>query len=330
MFSKKFFGVVSLIILFLSFVSALSAQTNETDEVIKVDVALVNIPFSVSDRDGRMIAGLNLQNFQLFEDGKPQKIEYLSTQDNPLNIVLLLDSSISAQDIFEKIKNAAAEFIKELRPADSCMIISFDEAARVKSEFTNNQKTLDNAIKRISLSQKNGTLLRDTISVTVEKELTKVKGRKAIIVISDGKDVGSAITQNELLYNLNESDAPVYSVIYPNNSIPFSANSQNKNQISKVDPKKFKLFQSEQLKKTAEGVEYLSKVSEITGGRIFQKEINNLSEAFNTIAEELRKQYLISFYPDDSNYDVSKHQLRIKVDKKNAVIRMKNINLLKK
>lgn len=330
MLAKKFFGGLSLLFLFLSFVSGLSAQTNDADEVIKVDVALVNVPFSVSDRDGRMIAGLNLQNFQLFEDGKPQKIEYLSTQDNPLNIVLLLDSSISAQDIFDKIKNAAAEFIKQLRPADSCMIISFDETARVKSEFTNNQKTLDNAIKRISLSQKNGTLLRDTISVTVEKELKKVKGRKAIILISDGKDVGSSTTQNELLYSLTESDAPVYSVIYPDKSIAFSANWQSKNQPIKLDPKKFKQFQAEQQKKSVEGVEYLGKVSETTGGRIFQKEINNLAEAFNTIAEELRKQYLISFYPDDSNYDISKHQLRIKVDKKNAVIRMKNNILLKK
>ena len=70
-------------------------------------------------------------------------------------------------------------------------------------------------------------------------------------------------------------------------------------------------------------------MSDITGGRNYRKEIDNLGEAFNNIAEELRKQYLISFYPDDANYLSSKHQIKIKVDKQNAVVRMKNYTLLK-
>lgn len=322
---KQLFTTITLII-FVS--TSLFAQTTEDDEVIKVDVALVNIPFSVSDREGRAILGLTAQNFSLFEDGKPQKVEYLSTQDTPLNIVLLVDASQSAQEIFDKIKNAASQFIKQLRPTDRCMVVSFDNTARVKSEFTNNQNTLENAIKKIVLSQKGGTLLRDTISVMVEKELVKVKGRKAIILITDGKDAGSSITNNDLLYQLSESDAPIYSILYQNDRILLPTNGQN--QPLKVDQKKFKQFQIQQQKKNIEAAEFIEKMSDITGGRIYRKEINNLGEAFNTIAEELRKQYLISFYPDDANYNVSQHQIKIKVNQNNAVVRMKNYVRLNK
>ncbi|MBX7169388.1 MAG: VWA domain-containing protein [Pyrinomonadaceae bacterium] len=333
MLSKKFFAVIALIILSVSLSLSLAAQTKEDDEVIKVDTALVNVPFSVSDREGRSISGLSLQNFTLFEDGKAQKIEYLSTQDTPLNIVLLMDTSQSAQEIFDKIKNAAAEFIKQLRPADRCMVITFDEAARVKNEFTNNQKVLDGTIRKTALSQKPGTLMRDTINVTINKELAKIRGRKAIILITDGKDAGSAISKNDLLYRLAESDAPVYSVVYESARILFPNMAQNspntKPQTYQMSQKQIEQIKAEHQKKNIEAADFLGKVSEVTGGRIFRQEINNLAEAFNGIAEELRKQYLISFYPNDENYDISKHQIKIRVDKTNAVVRMKNYTLLK-
>ena len=82
-------------------------------------------------------------------------------------------------------------------------------------------------------------------------------------------------------------------------------------------------------KKNEEAADFMGQMSDITGGRTYRKEINNLGEAFNQIAEELRKQYLIGFYPDDSNYDASRHQIKIKVDKNNVVVRMKNYKLLK-
>ena len=332
---KQFFSVVTLIIFLFAFDSILLAQTINDEEVIKVDVSLVNIPFSVSDREGRSIQGLKIQNFTLLEDGKPQKIEYLSTQDAPLNIVLLLDTSQSAQEIFEKIKNAATEFIKQLRPSDRCMIISFDRSGRVESEFTSDKIKLEKVIKKSVISQKPGTLMRDTIFVTVDKELTKVKGRKAIVLITDGKDAGSAIKKEDLLYRLAESDAPIYSIFYEsiNLNLPTilqkTAKEPAKNQIYQLSQKQISQIQAIKQKNNEEAADFLGQMSDITGGRTYRKEINDLGDAFNNIAEELRKQYLIGFYPDDSNYDASKHQLKIKVDKNNVAVRMRNNQLLK-
>lgn len=332
MVCRKSFAVLMMVVFLLCGSSQLFAQvpeTNEDDEVIKVDTALVNVPFSVSDREGRSILGLKAENFTLFEDGKPIKIEYLSTQDNPLNVVLLLDTSRSAVERFDKIKNAASEFIKQLRTNDKCMIVSFDLAVRVKSEFTSNQILLDKAIKRTVLGEKQGTLMRDAISVIVESELRKVKGRKAIIVITDGKDAGSSITENELLYSLAESDAPIYSILYETIPPTKQENSTIPSNKIKYDKKKLKEFNLAQQRKNENAANFMEKMSDIAGGRSYRKEINNLSEAFMNITEELRKQYLIGFYPDDANYNIANHQIKIKTDKTNAVVRLKNYKLLK-
>jgi Ca-activated chloride channel homolog len=330
---RKCFYILMTAVCFLCSSSLLLAQTTEDDEVITVDTALVNVPFSVSDRDGRSILGLKVENFTLLEDGKPIKIEYLSTQDNPLNVVLLLDTSQSAQETFDKIKNAASEFIKQLRPNDKCMIVSFDSAARVKSEFTSNQKLLAKTIDKIVLGEKPGTIMRDAISVIVEKELPKVRGRKAIILITDGKDAGSGIDERVLLDSLTESDAPIYSILYE--TVPSVATSTTQDNSKKpptnikYDKKKLKQFQLAQQKKNEEAANFMAKMSDVTGGRSYKKEINNLNEAFNNITEELRKQYLIGFYPESDKYNVSEHQIKIKIDKKNAVVRLKNYKLLK-
>jgi Ca-activated chloride channel homolog len=320
MVSRKY---LVILILFLCGSLPLFAQVPEDEEVLRVDTALVNVPFSVSDREGRSILGLKAENFTLFEDGKPIKTEYLSTQDNPLNIVLLLDTSRSAVERLDKIKNAATEFIKQLRPNDKCMVVSFDSAARVKSEFTGDQYLLNKAIKRTVLGEKQGTVMRDAISVIIEKELPRVKGRKAIILITDGKDAGSSVGENDLLHKLAESDAPIYSVLYE--TVLSVEPLDNK----KYDKKKLKQYQIAQQKKNEEAANFMEKLADVTGGRSYRKEINNLSEAFVTITEELRKQYLIGFYPEDANYNISKHQIKIKIDIKNAVVRLKNYTLLK-
>ena len=100
---KKIFWLGSLISLLLLSGVALNAQ-NKEDDVIKVNTASVTIPVIVSDRQGRNIAGLQTQNFTVFEDGKQQKIEYFASQESPLNVALLLDTSRSTQEVLGKIK----------------------------------------------------------------------------------------------------------------------------------------------------------------------------------------------------------------------------------
>lgn len=356
MFDNSFFKVVAIMFFFLASFGGVSAQTpeptptatpeasppptatptptpeaKEDDEIIKVDTALVNIPFSVRDRTGRGVTGLKAENFTLLENGVPQKIEHFSTEDAPVHLVLLLDTSPSARDIFDKIKYAASEFLRQLRPTDSCMVVSFSDTAHVRSEFTNDQKVLNRALARSVLSSQGGTVLRDTLFVTIDKELAKVTGRKAVILITDGKDAGSSTSTEKLYDRLMESDAPVYSVLYQRDKIPMPDVPPAKGKVTyKVDMKKFKKFEAEQLKKDADAAKFIEQVSEITAGRFYRKQTDNLGEIFNQIAEELRMQYLIGYYPDETDYDISKRQIKIRVDRANAVVRLKNYNLLRR
>jgi VWFA-related protein len=330
---KLLFGFRLMVALFLA-TSILPGQVND-EETIKVDVALVNIPVVVSDKLGRSILDLNKDNFALFEDGKEQKIEYLSTQNTPLSIVLLLDTSKSAKEIIERIKTAAGKFVQQLKPTDRCMIISFSDKVQVESEFTSKQIRLDRAIKNIVMSDQPGTLLQDAIYVTVDRELAKTKGRKAIILITDGKDAGSAKTKKELMYRLEESDTPIYSIFYETTNFLFSSQPANKNNppikavYPQTVPKPSAKTLAKQQQSNLQAAEFMQKMSDTTAGRIFPKNISNLNEAFLNVAEELRKQYLISYYPEDPNFDLTKHQIRIKVNRPNTVVRTKNYTRLR-
>lgn len=213
MSKQSILSALLLISLLFSINSSNFAQTTN-EEVIKVNTALVNIPVIISDRNGRYIAGLQTQNFTLLEDGKPQRIEYFASEESPINVAILLDTSRSTEQVLGKIKKSAREFIKQLQPADRCMIMSFDNDIQILSEFTSDHKVLDKAIKKAEIGDRIGTMLNDAVYEAVDKEFSKMKGRKAIILLTDGKDAGSYVSKRDLIYRLEESDTLVYPIFY--------------------------------------------------------------------------------------------------------------------
>lgn len=342
MFDKKL--QILLITLTLASLSCLAnAQDKETNDVIKVNTALVNIPVIVSDRNGRNIAGLQQGNFAVFEDGKPQKIEYFASEESPINVALLLDTSRSTQDVLGKIKKAAKEFIKQLQPTDRAMIVSFDNDVQFLSELTSNHKVLEKAIKNAKIGERVGTVMQDAVYEVVNKSFAKVKGRKAIIMLTDGKDFGSYIGKPELLHQLEESDTLIYSVFYetgniqqqqrqprfpdiffPNRRGGMGRQRPNQNPFPQNIPRPNgeRARQRAQME-DAQAIEFLGKVADATAGRVYQKKVADLDDAFRQIADELRKQYLIGYYPDDSEEAKKLHQVKIKVDKTDVVVRSK-------
>lgn len=335
MLNRKIF-ILGLVVLFSNIIIA---QSNN-EEIIKVETALVNIPVIVSDRNGRNISGLKLQDFTVFEDGKQQKIEYFASEESPLNVAILLDTSKSTQRVLGKIKKAAREFLKQLQPTDKAMIVSFDNDLEFLSELTSDRKTLDRAIKNAEIGKSVGTVMQDALYEVVEKNLNTVKGRKAIILLTDGKDFGSYITKRDLIYRLEESDTLVYSIFYetenprqfnPNRQnvlfpnrrrqrrqpFPFPDNFPRQNRVPN-NPR-----QIIQQQANDDAVSFLQKIAESTAGRIYRKEVDDLDETFKSIADELRKQYLIGYYPEVSTNITKSHQVKVKVDLNNVVVRAK-------
>lgn len=323
----------------LSFV--VSAQTPEPANIPK-DKNMVSVPVTVSDREGRYIAGLKKEDFSIYEDGVKQNVAFFATVDEPLSIALLLDTSGSTSSSLEKIKDAAKDFIELLNAKDQCLIATFDSQLKVLNEFTASKKMLTDAIDKVQTAQQDGTVLHYAIQQTVNKSFNNATGRKVIIVLSDGKDFGSPVGKNELLGILEESDVLIYSIHYKTGSgtqnLVISSDgkvkeAENKKPTKIKKPKKPKGYsimipgqmdvisqeQIEEREKVAsvEAVSFLKTLTDTTAGRFYLSDSPNLSNIFKQIAGELRQQYWLGYRAKDS----AVHEINVKVGRPDVVVR---------
>src|SRR5215813_13073247 len=193
---------------------AAQTQKQDSEQTIKIDTTLVSVPVIVSDRQGRYIAGLKSSDFTLYEDRVKQPIVFFADTEEPINVALLLDTSKSTAWVLEDIKKTAQDFVKQLRPQDRAMIVSFDRDTMALCELTSDRKTLERAIGNAQIGERFGTKLRDAVNDVMKEEFRTVKGRKAIVLLTDGKDHGSEVAEQELLESAAEADTLVYSVFY--------------------------------------------------------------------------------------------------------------------
>jgi hypothetical protein len=177
---------------FLLFAAA--AQTQ-----LRVNVDLVNVSFTVTDRNGRFVSGLKQQDFALEEDGRKQDIQRFSQEnEKPLTIGVLVDKSPSVGGVFSEEKAAASSFLDgTLKAGDLAMVISFDRTVTLEEDFTEEKNRLRRAISALTIG--NGTSVYDAIYLACKEQLPKEGGRKAIILISDGRDTTSKVKLNEAL-----------------------------------------------------------------------------------------------------------------------------------
>jgi Ca-activated chloride channel homolog len=310
------------------FAPALKAQVKTDDDVIKVDTNLVTIPVIVSDRQNRYISGLKAENFSVLKDGEEEEIAYFIAEEAPINVAILLDTSRSTEMVLEEIQTAALEFIKQLKPKDRCLVISFDWQVNVLSELTGDREKLKRTILNAQIGEHVGTVLQDAVFQAVDKNFAGVKGRKAVILLTDGKDHGSFTEKEELIYRLEESDTLVYSIFYETGfrqrqmrreRFPFPERRGGIGRRGR-DPDERRQRQE---RANANAMDFLQELADVTAGRFYQKEIRDLGQTFQSIAEELRKHYLIGFYPE--NVENGKvYQIKVRVDRNEAVVRAKN------
>lgn len=314
------------------------AQVPERDDVIRVETALVSVPVVVSDRQGRYITGLGKGDFTIFVDGKERKTEFFAAEQEPLRVAILLDTSRSTENILGKIKKAAKEFIRVLGSGDSAMIVTFDYEVRVGCALTSDKKVLERAIKDVDIGEMPGTVMRDAVLETVGKSLNGVTGRKAIILITDGKDFGSYAYENEVLRTLEESDVMIYPVYYET-TLPLGAGpgwrrgGRFPGPMGRDRPGRER---SDERRRRREAVanqmarEYLNRMADLTAGRFLDKKDNDLDEMFLGIADELRRQYRLGFYRDDETGPDVPRIIKVRVDRPNVAVRSRTSYRLKK
>lgn len=284
------------------------------DEVLRVETNLVSIPVSVFDRNGRYLANLKQEDFKIFEDGKEQEVSYFGASEQPVTVVLVFDTSPSTQFKIEQIQNAGISFINQLKPNDKVMVIEFDANIHVLSDFTSDKYRLAKAIRKADFGS--GTALYDTVENVIYKRLKKEEGRKAVVLFTDGVDTESyKADAYSSLRAAEESAAPFYVVYY--NTYDESKDTdvvgltRENEDIVGVTAREY-----------AEGKRYLTELTEKSGGRIYSTENNSsLEAAFSGIAEELRRQYNVGYYPTEVGKIGQRKQLKVRVNRPDAIVK---------
>lgn len=297
--------------------AASSTPAENGEQIIKVETDLITVPVSVFDRNGLYIPNLRRSDFKIFEDGVEQEIAYYGTSDKPFTVVLLIDTSPSTNYKIDEIRQAAVAFVDQLKSEDAVMVIEFDGNVNVLTEVTRERPRIYKAIGKADFGS--GTSLYDAVDFSLRKKLSKIEGRKAIVLFTDGVDTTSSKAGYDTTLSLaEEADAMIFPIYYNtfdwNNSggnAPFPGSS---NSIG---------TRSEDY---ALGRKYLTELAEYTGGRVFRPESTpgGLTAAFEGIAEELRRQYNIGYVPANSGSPGQRKQLRVRVSRPNLILRARD------
>jgi Ca-activated chloride channel homolog len=256
---------------------------------IRVDVQLVEVNVSVIDPYNRFVTGLDKDHFQVYEDDEEQTISNFSTEDVPISIGMIVDSSGSMADKVEKARMAVGQFFRTSNPADEFFMISFNDRPTEISSFTHDVDTLQN---KLNFTEAKGrTSLIDAIYLGIN-EMRKAKySRKVLLIISDGGDNHSRYTEQDIRRMVKEADVQIYAVgIYE----PYANRGRTPEELA--------------------GPSLLTEIAEMTGGRQFPVEnLNDLPDVTRKISRELRNLYVIGYAPTNAKRDGKWRKIRVKL-----------------
>jgi VWFA-related protein len=304
---------------------------------LSVDVNVVTLPVTVRDKHGKIVSNLTKDDFTLEEDSKPQSIRYFSQENNlPLTVGLLVDTSMSERDNIDKERSASRSFLDQMinRPADRAFVIHFDREIELLQDLTSDHAKLEKAVGLIDVQpaventqtsdQGNGsprghrggagTKLYDAIFLACDEITGKQKGRKAIVVLTDGEDRGSQETLNSAIESAQKAETVVYTIYigghedhdrgfnngngpmddpggypgrrypgggYPGGGYPGGGRYPQGSQVNRPNGKKI-----------------LQQIAQQTGGRFFEaKKKDSVDDIYAQIAEELRTQFMLGYTP---------------------------------
>ncbi len=268
---------------------SLGARRQRRHSELRVQTDLVGILTSVTDQNGRPIPDLTQDSFQISEEGVPQKIARFEAQtDRPLDLALMIDSSMSAFKDLRFETEAAARFIQQVvRPGDTLAVFEFDESVTKLSDFSDNVSRLQAAARKIVPGA--GTSIYDAVELASDSLSRLPQGRRrAIVLVTDGGETTSVAKFEDTRRAAIASGALLYSII-----IRAGSNENGRN--------------------TA-GEHALITITDSTGGALFiLEDANQIDKMFDRINRELRTQYLLGYYPSPTPPSGSDRHVHVQV-----------------
>ena len=318
---RSFISAVSLLPL-----TRLAGQESPT---FSTDVKVVNVFATVRDKKGQIVKGLNKEDFLLEEEGKPQTIQYFSREsDLPLTLGLLVDTSGSQRNVLSDERSASYRFFDQIlrEDRDLAFLIHFDREVELLQDLTSSRDKLEKSLDDLTTGEpraprqpggnpggggpypggggypngrrRGGTSLYDAVLLASDELMRKQKGRKALVLLTDGVDNGSKVSLGEAISAAQRADTLVYSVLF-----------------SGSNPQNFGGFGGPRMGRHGgggyprggsynrpDGKKVLQQISQETGGRFFEVAHNEpISKAYADIEEDLRNQYSIGYSPEHAD-----------------------------
>ncbi|MGC1998837.1 MAG: VWA domain-containing protein [Candidatus Acidiferrales bacterium] len=251
----------------------------------ETDIALVNI--SVTDPYGRLVTGLEQENFRVFEDNSEQEIVRFSSEDVPISIGVIFDMSGSMSDKIEKSRLAAVQFFRTANPQDEFFLVNFNDRAELANTFTASVEELQNHL--MFTAARGETALLDGIYLGLSEMKGAHNTKKALLIISDGGDNHSRYTETDIRKFVQEADVQIYAIgLYEPDGGPTP--------------------------EERDGPGLLGDLTQMTGGRTFAvHSLNDLPDIAAKISMELRNQYVLGYRPGNHARDGKWRKIKVKL-----------------
>jgi VWFA-related protein len=281
-------------------------QIPQSQQTLKVGTNLVSVFATVRDKHHTIVSGLTQNDFKVYEDGVEQKVAFFNKEMNlPLTLAILIDTSGSQQTILGAEQDTASRFIHEImRKRDEAIVISFDFDVNLLADFTEDTAVLERAIRKTQINavssggvvtpgtipqgNNGGTDFYDAVYLACHDELSSEAGRKAVIVLTDAEDTGSKLTVQDAIEAAQRSDTVVHVLLLADVMAYFS-----------------------------QGMGYsggavANKMAGETGGRVIPvRSEKSLEKAFDELADELRSQYVLGYYPTNDKRDGTFRKIKV-------------------
>jgi Ca-activated chloride channel homolog len=260
----------------------------EKGQPIRTSTEITLVGASVVDPMGRLVTGLEQENFRVYEDGVEQEIVRFSSEDVPVSIGVIFDMSGSMADKIAKSRQAAVQFFRTANPQDEFFLVDFNDRAQLISPFT---ASVDELQDRLMYTGAHGmTALFDGVYLGLSQMRGAHNTKKALLILSDGGDNHSRYSETEVRKFVREADVQIYAI---------------------------GLFEPDggPTPEERNGPTLLSDMTTMTGGRAFTvQDVNQLPDIATKISMELRNQYVLGYRPSDRAHDGKWRKIKVKLN----------------